>query len=281
MKKSKLIAYSYFGGKFTFLDEIYSYFPPVDKFSHLIDLFAGSLAISLNYSHGADLIKTANEINDDITNFFRVLRDEEEKLIELLELTPVSQSEYNAAWEYSDNPVERARRFYVRVRQSFFSLGIQHKNKGWHMAKKHANANGGETVSKWNNAVPKLRKVAKAIRTNFQITPWSYEVCIDKIDYVGAFFYADPPYSRRSRGSYNDYKYEFTDEDHESLADKLHNIKGLAMVSGYDCSLMNSLYSDWNKSLLTKKKNNIRSSEVQEVIWYNYEPRLKPSMVLF
>lgn len=267
-----IIAYNYFGGKFTFLDEIFQLFPPESKFDHLIDLFMGSGAVSLNYAHGRNLIVTANDIYDDIVNFFEVLRDHEDRLIELLELTPCATSEYNNCWERSNDKIEQARRFYVRVRQSFFGLGAQRKNKGWHMAKKHANSNGGEVVSRWNNAIYKLRAVADVLRRTFQVTNFSYEVCIDKIDYPKAFFYADPPYSLRSRASKNDYKFEFTDADHEKLAERLHNIEGLAMVSGYDCSLMNSLYKDFNKFYLKPKKNNIRSSKVQEVLFCNYEP---------
>lgn len=277
---SKKIAFNYFGSKFTFIDELYTYFPPATNFDHFVDLFAGSLVVSLNYKHGRPLIKTANEINNDITNFFEVLRDNEEKLIELLELTPCSFTEYNNCWNDSNDKIEQARRFYVRARQSFFGLGAQRKNKGWHMAKQQANSSGGETVSRWNNAIPKLKIIAKTIRSNFQITPFSYEIAIDKIDHNRAFFYADPPYSKRSRASYNDYKYEFSDNDHELLSEKLHSIDGLAMVSGYDCSLMNLLYKDWNKFYLTKRRNNIRSVEVQEVIWCNYEPR-KSSINLF
>ena len=42
------------------------------------------------------------------------------------------------------------------------------------------------------------------------------------------------------------------------------------MISGYDCSLMNELYKDWRKVKFPVKRNNIRSGEVQEVIWMNY-----------
>lgn len=67
--KSKIIAYNYFGGKFTYLDYLYDNFP--DKFNHLIDVFGGSFCVSLNYK--GKVIKTANEVNDEITNFFEVL----------------------------------------------------------------------------------------------------------------------------------------------------------------------------------------------------------------
>ena len=262
------------------LKDLYSFFPSSSDFDHLVDLFAGSLCVSLNYDHGGKpLIKTANEINEDITNFFAVLRDREEELIEKLLLTPVSLTEYEDAWISCEDELERARRFYIRVRQSFFGLGAQRKNKGWHMAKRHANCSGGETVSKWNNAIPKLRDVAQVIRQNFQITPFSYEKCISKIDHERAFFYCDPPYPKECRKSYNDYKFEFSDTDHEELAAKLNQIEGLAMVSSYDCDLMNSLYQGWNKLKLSPKRNNIRSGLVQEYVWCNYEPPVRKAPV--
>jgi len=266
--KNKLIAFNYFGGKFTWTNYLYSNFPT--DFTHLVDLFAGSFVVSLNYN--GKVIKTANEINSDITNFFEVLRNNESDLIRLLLLTPCSEPEYLSCWDKSDDKIEQARRFYVRVRQSFYGLGAQRKNKSWHLAKRHVNASGGETVSKWNNAIEKLHDVADEIRSNFQIINGNYLDCIDRLDHSKAFFYADPPYPEESRKSKNDYKFEFSDDDHRALAEKLHNIEGLAMVSGYDCDLMNNLYGDFFKTKFPVKKNNIRSGEVQEVVWTNYNP---------
>lgn len=263
--RNKTIAFNYFGSKFTWIDKLYAHFPK--DIIHFVDLFGGSLAVSLNYPFKG--IITANEINSEITNFFEVLRDREDELLRLLNLTPVSKLEYDNSWEPSENKLEAARRFYVRARQSFFSLGIQRKNKGWHMAKTQSNAIGGETVSKWNNALPKLYEVAYKLR-QIQITNFHYADCIKKIDFPGAFFYCDPPYVKESRASFNDYKYEFTKNDHIDLADQLHNIKGKAMVSGYNSDLYDELYKNWNKVMFPIKKNNIRSSEVQEVIWINY-----------
>ncbi len=273
---SKVIAFNYFGGKFTWLNYLYDHFPM--EFNHLVDLFAGSMVVSINYK--GRVIKTANELNSDITNFFQVLRDHENELIRLLLLTPCSKLEYDNSWEPSENKIEQARRFYVRVRQSFFGLGAQRVNKGWHMAKQHVNAHGGETVSRWNNAINNLHEVANIIRSDFQITNYDYADCIDKIDFEKALFYADPPYTKRSRKSYNDYKFEFTDLQHEQLSDKLHHISGLAMVSGYDCDLMNDLYNDFYKTKFPIKKNNIRSGDVQEVIFTNYNP-IKNSLFFF
>jgi len=264
--RDKIIAFNYFGGKFSWLNHLYDNFP--NDFVHLVDLFSGSMVVSLNYK--GKIIKTANEINSDITNFFEVLRNNEPDLTRMLLLTPCSIEEFDNCWEKTDDPLENARRFYVRVRQSFFGLGAQRQNKGWHFAKEHYNCQGGETVSRWNNAIKKLHDVAEVIRTNFQITNWDCFDCIDKSDFKKAFFYVDPPYPLESRASKNDYKFEFSDEDHRKLAERLHCIEGYAMISGYECVLMNELYGDWTKVKLPVKMNSIRSSKVQEVIWFNY-----------
>lgn len=275
--KNKLIAFNYFGGKFTWTDYLYQHFPT--SFTHLVDVFAGSLCVSLNYR--GKVIRTANEINSEITNFFEVLRDHEEELLRLLRLTPCSDLEYRRCWETSEiSDIERARRFYVRVRQSFFGLGAARENKGFHMAKQKVNAQGGETVSRWSNGVEKLHHVAQEIRRNFQITNDDCLTAIDRLDFPGAFFYCDPPYPQECRNSENDYAFEFSDEQHRELSERLHRIEGKAMVSGYDCPLMRELYGDWHMVRFPFKRNNIRSNIkngsgtiMQECIWMNYTPQ--------
>lgn len=264
--KSKKIAFNYFGGKFTWLEHLYDYFPT--DFTHLADVFGGSFAVTLNYE--GNVIKTVNEINSNITNFFEVLRDHETELIRLLELTPCSKEEYDRCWQTHPDKIESARRFYVRLRQSFFSLGASRQNKGWHMAKTHCNASGGETVSRWNNAIPKLHEVAIELRKNIQITNLDFLDFIKNLDFNKCFFYFDPPYPDITRASKNDYAFEFTTQQHIDLAEAAHNMEGYGMISSYESDMYNELYADWTKIKFPKKKNNIRSGEVQEVIWFNY-----------
>ena len=106
---SKKIAFNYFGGKFSFIEYLYENFPP--KFTHLVDLFAGSMVVTLKYR--GNVIRTANEINGEITNFFEQLREHEDELIRMLELTPCSELEYRKCWGGAEGitDLERARRF--------------------------------------------------------------------------------------------------------------------------------------------------------------------------
>ena len=273
----KLIAINYFGGKFTFVDQLEKYFP---EHVHFVDLFAGSLAVTLNKK--PSMIDTANDINGEVINFFRVLRNQPDELIALLSLTPISRQEYNNAYYQKDSiesDLERARGFYVRARQSFYGLGAQRQNKGWHASKTISRAKRPETVSKWINALEKLDSCVERL-LQVQIENQHYADILEKLDFPGAFFYCDPPYTLDCRGSKNDYTFDFTNEDHRLLSEKLHSIQGKAMISGYDSELMNELYADWYQVKFPKKKNNIRTKIVQECIWMNYDPSMASGQTL-
>ena len=129
----------------------------------------------------------------------------------------------------------------------------------------------GETVSKWRNAIQKLWPVVDRLML-IQIEHLDFRDLIPRIDFDGAFFYEDPPYHEEARGSFNDYKHEFSDRDHEELAEINHHVKGKVMISGYDCDSMQRLYKHWNFYRLPMRQNNIRKKPVQECIWMNYDP---------
>lgn len=264
---SKIIAFNYFGGKFSWVEKLYSYFP---EHVHFVDVFGGSFVVTLNKRPSR--IETANDINGEVVNFFKVLRNSSDELIHLLELTPVSRDEFNESWTLERcSEVERARRFYVRIRQSFCGMGAQRKNKGWHLARR-SGCGTGETVSRWHNGIEKLDAVVHRL-THVQIENKDFRKLIPQIDFKDAFFYCDPPYHREARCSYNDYKFEFTDKDHEDLANILNNISGKAMISGYDCASMKRIYEDrgWRKVSFPSKFNNLRFAQVCETIWMNYD----------
>ena len=267
--KNKIIAFNYFGGKFSWTEWLYAYFPK--EFTHLAEAFGGSMAVSLNFK--GKCIRTVNELNGDVTNFFHVLRDHTDELLMKLEFSPCSEQNYSDCWPIADDcKIERARKFYVRVRQSYYGLGAQRENKSWHMAKTKLHAQVGETVSKWNNALPKLVEVARLIRTNFQVINGDALEFIPRLDSKTTFFYIDPPYIMETRGSHDDYQFEFDNDQYRKLAEILYNIKGKAMISGYDHPLMNELFESkgWIKIEFPIKRNNIRSQQVRECIWINY-----------
>src|SRR5271167_4162690 len=79
--------------------------------------FAGSAAVLLNRAPSP--VETYNDLDGEVVNFFRTLRDDKERLLEAIGLTPFAREEFALACilDPALPPVERARRFYVRARQ--------------------------------------------------------------------------------------------------------------------------------------------------------------------
>ena len=75
--------------------------------------FAGSGAVLLNRPPSG--VETYNDLDGEVVNFFRVLRDDPDELQRKMALTPFSREEFALACQVDESltPLERARRFYV------------------------------------------------------------------------------------------------------------------------------------------------------------------------
>jgi DNA adenine methylase len=117
----KLIAFGWYGGKFSHLNWL---LPLLPKCHHYCEPFAGSAAVLLNREPSP--VETYNDIDGEVANFFRVLRDNKGPLVESIGLTPFSREEFY--YSVSKNParvkdeIERARLFYVRAQVSMSLL---------------------------------------------------------------------------------------------------------------------------------------------------------------
>lgn len=273
MKKKRVIAFNYFGGKYSWLDQLYYFFP---DHIHFVDLMCGSMSVTLNKKPSR--MDTANDLNGSVFNFFKVLRDNPDELIRSLTLTPTSRQEYTNCFPiHTDGMcnIEHARRFFVRCRQSFQGSGI--KGHTGFNACINTHENGmSKNVKKYLSAVDKLPEVVERLKT-IQIENKHYLEIISQYDSPGTFFYVDPPYELRKRNHKKWYENEFeSDLDHEQLSEKLHEIEGKAMVSGYESEMYMSLYKDWTFIPLTPKKHSMKGSKLQEeCIWINYDPPSK------
>jgi DNA adenine methylase len=115
-RSGKILAIRWYGGKFSHLDWL---LPLLPKCQHFCEPFGGSAAVLLNRDPSP--VETYNDIDGDLVNFFKVLRDKPDELIEKLVFTPFSREEFRKAYELrgrTDLPeVERARLFFVRAEQ--------------------------------------------------------------------------------------------------------------------------------------------------------------------
>lgn len=272
---SKLIAFGWYGGKYSHLDWL---LPLLPRATHYCEPFGGSAAVLLNRQPSP--IETYNDIDGEVVNFFRVLRDQQEELIRAIGLTPFSKEELRVAAEESlegISDLERARRFFVRARQVRTGLAQTASAGRWAHCKLTSRAGMAGAVSRWLGSVEGLSEIVqRLLRVQIENAP-AIEV-IRRYDSVETFFYCDPPYPHDSRSDANAYGFEMKDKEHRALAEILHNVRGKVALSSYHCKLMDELYRDWDYIESAPKKahsTNTRSDNIKqdrvEVLWVNYK----------
>ena len=265
--KGKIIPFGWYGGKFNHLDWLLPLLPDAH---HYCEPFGGSGAVLLN--RPSSPVETYNDLDGEVVNFFRVLREQKDELIELVALTPFSREEYFLAVSDSQceiPPLQRALRFFIRARQSRSGLAQTASLGRWANCKNTSRAGMSGVVSRWLGSVEGLPDIAiRLLRVQIENRP-----AIDVIklyDDEGTLFYCDPPYPHDSRGDTKSYGYEMSDDDHLELSRELHQIRGKAGISGYQCDLLNDLYSDWNLHLAPPKQSHAIKQLRQEALWTNF-----------
>lgn len=227
--------FAYYGGKARLAGWIVAHFPPHDVF---VDLFGGAANVILNKPPAK--LDVYNDIDGDLVNFFRVLRERPDDLIRAIELTPYSRAEFEQAREdLGDTELERARRFYVVMRQSSFQGRTERAS--WRGANVYR-----DEVHVWKN-ITHLRPIAKRL-LGIQVECRNALDVLFDYDDPETLFYCDPPYilAQRSNGGIErGYTYDYHDGDHTRLAAALHSINGMAVVSGYPSALYDDLYAGW------------------------------------
>jgi len=264
----KVIAFGWYGGKFSHLDWL---LPLLPKTTHFCEPFGGSAAVLLNREPSP--IETYNDLDSEIVNFFRVLREQKEALIEAIGLTPFSREEFELAitplpQDISD--LERARRFFIRARQVRTGLAQTASAGRWANCVLTSRAGMAGAVSRWLGSVEGLSEIVqRLLRVQIENAP-AIDV-INRYDSEETLFYCDPPYPHSSRGDSRAYGYEMTDEEHRELARVLHNVKGKVALSSYHCDIMDELYSGWRRIEAEPKNCHSIKKLRTEVLWANYE----------
>jgi len=276
----KVIVFGWYGGKFSHLDWLLPLLPPCH---HYCEPFGGSAAILLNRPPSP--VESYNDLDGEVVNFFRVLREKKEKLIQAIGLTPFSREEFAKACQLDPNlsNFERARRFYVRARQVRTGLAQTATIGRWANCKNTTRNGMSGVISRWLGGAEDLAFIAeRLLRVQIENRP-----AIDIIrlyDSKDTLFYCDPPYVHDTRGDTKSYGYEMTDDEHRKLAKVLNSIKGLAAISNYQCDLMDELYPSpkWKKHFSPLKTIHSTKDKRQEVLWINYDiHRYKNSDTLF
>jgi DNA adenine methylase len=267
IRRRRKIAFGWYGGKYSHLDWL---LPLLPDCHHYCEPFGGSAAVLLNRSPSP--VETYNDLDGDVVNFFQMLRDEKEKLLEAIGLTPFSREEFFIACDAPRDKIsnlERARRFFVRARQVRTGLAQTASLGRWANCKNTSRSGMSGVVSRWLGSIDQLPEIGmRLLRVQIENRP-AIEV-IDLYDAPGTFFYCDPPYVHASRGDSKAYGYEMTDRDHGHFAERVDRVQGRVAVSGYRCKLYDRLFKEWNRHEAPEKFCHSVKQTRQECLWTNF-----------
>jgi DNA adenine methylase len=249
-------ALRYFGGKWRLAPWILAHFPPHDRY---VEPFGGAASVLLRKPPAR--LDVYNDLDRDVVAFFRTLRDHPNALIARIRLTPYSRAEFDDAAVRTGDPVEDARRFFVRSWQSRSGAGSAAPG-GWRRDTRRP-----QGTHAWDNqahlwdVVHRLRQV--------QIECDDALTILARYDTPQTLFYLDPPYVLETRARHRTtahYAHDYTDADHRRLAEVLAGIAGMAVLSGYDSDLYRELYPDWRRVSWPHARTNGRRRPA-EALW--------------
>ena len=274
----------YVGGKRFMLKKLLKLLP--SDVEYYLEVFGGTAGLLLAKRPCG--FEVYNDIDENLVNFYRVLRDRKkfEEFYRLITLTPYARSEYNYAREKllsgEGTDVERAYWFFVCARLCFG--GKIYSSFGYEIA---TQAGGmSKVVHAYLSAVRDLPQLHTRFR-RVQVENLDWEECMDKYNYEWFFAYLDPPYLLNTRKT-EMYTYEMSAEEHGRLVEwLLSRNKMKIMLSGYVSDVYSILEEngwrrfEYNVPLSVERvgegrqKEEIKRSRRTECVWVNYDSDLR------
>jgi DNA adenine methylase len=261
-KSVKRPALRYHGGKWKLAPWIISYFPDYRVY---VEPYGGAASVLLRKERS--YAEIYNDMDGEIVNLFRVLRDpvQVRELTRLLRLTPYARSEFEVSYLTSGDPIEQARRTVIRSFMGFSSLLTGTWTTGF---RSNSNRSGSTPTHDWRNYPEALGGIIERLRGVVIENRPASQVMITH-DTKETLNYIDPPYpsgTRHERWSGNAYRYEMSDDDHREMAEVLHGLHGMVVVSGYPCELYDvELFPTWQR--IQRDAYADGASKRTEVLW--------------
>lgn len=227
-----------------------------------------------------------NDLDDDVVNLFRVLRDpiSSARLTELLRLTPFARSEFFDSYDADGDPVERARQLVAR---SYMGFGSDASNRDVRTGFRAASNRSGTTPAHdWANYPESLAATVARLRSVIIEHRPAVEVMLQH-DGPETLHYVDPPYmpetrstkSRRGGERYHAYRHELTTDDHRQLLAAICELRGMVVLSGYPAPLYDQHLAGWRRLERPALADGARRRS--EVLWINPAAASRLSADLF
>lgn len=251
----------YPGSKWGLADWIISHFPEHHSY---LEPFFGSGAVLFNKSRSH--IETVNDLDGNVVNLFRWIREDPERLAHEIYYTPYARQVYEEAFtgEPADS-LQQAVNFCIRL-----NMGQGYRTNGERVGWKN-DIQGRErayAARDWCQLPERIMQAAGRLR-EVQIECRPAVELIRRFNSPKVLIYADPPYVLGTRHG-KQYRCEMDDTGHEELLDVLLVHKGPVLISGYDSPLYNNKLKGWHREEAVSYSQ--VGSRKKEVLWMNFEP---------
>lgn len=256
----------YPGSKWSIADWIIYHMPPHEVY---LEPYFGSGAVFFNKR--PTKFETINDVDEDVINLFRVIREMPEALAEVIQWTPWARKEYEnilpdlgvmEAYIRTGDRLEDARRFLVRMHMGF---GAKSSDRtGWRN-NIIGKGRGTSQPKVWSGIPAKILAAAERLK-EAQIECQPALQLIKRYRKPEVLIYADPPYLLETR-SKRMYAKEMDRPAHEKLLDTLDKHPGPVLISHYACTLYDNRLKHWTHR--TKRAIAELGLEREEVLWLN------------
>lgn len=240
----------YHGGKWKLAPWIIGHLP---NHRIYVEPFGGAASVLLRKPRS--YAEVYNDLDGDVVNLFRVVRDHGAELLAKLEATPFARAEFVRSWLQTDDDMERARRTVIRAYMGFGSAAVSMRRDASGCVHGGAPSTGfrasttrsGTTPARdWANYPAALSAIIERLQGVVIENRDALDI-MRQHDGDTTLHYVDPPYVAATRDAGRDYAVEMDDGDHARLADVLQGLQGRVVVSGYRSSLYDHLYAGWHR----------------------------------
>lgn len=253
--------------------EIWEYAPQGNPIGwRITDLVIYDTPHELFFKKPPSRIETINDLDGEIINLFRCIREQPEELMRAVACTPYSRGEYEQAWDHfkaggqvRPDGIEAARLTLVRYWQAHGSTVVY--KGGW--KNDRAGREYAYDVRYWRQLPERIAAVVERLK-DAQIEQAPAVDVIRRFRHPDVLIYADPPYMLHTRKG-KQYIVEMAEEaQHIELLDALKEHPGPVILSGYDNDLYNEHLQGWKK--LHRRAQAEGGAARTETVWLNYVP---------
>lgn len=253
----------YPGSKWNIARQLVELIPPHHSY---VEPYFGSGAIL--FTKTPSDIETVNDLDSDVTNLFRCIQQDSERLARLVMTTPFSREEYNQQFDSNFSGYatryKRAAGFLIKCWQ-----GHGFRTNGYKVGWKNDVVGREKAYALWNwYRLPEwIIEITERLR-NVQIENRPALEVIQRFNYENVFQYIDPPYLLSVRAG-KQYKHEMPDDEHEKMLKTILQNKAKIMISGYASEMYDEYLKKWNRMEFRSCAEH--ASKRTEVVWMNYE----------